>query len=51
MGPIRNSRWEQKRTEGYVIVYNIRRATHVTNTVISDDERGHVMICSQYKYV
>jgi hypothetical protein len=27
MGPIRNSRWEQKRTdhEGYVIVYNIRR--------------------------
>ena len=51
MGPIRNCRWEQKRTEGYVIVYNIRRATHVTNTVISDDERGHDMICSQYKYV
>ena len=23
MGPIRNPRWEQKRTEGYVIVFMI----------------------------
>jgi hypothetical protein len=23
MGPIRNTRWEQKRTEGYVIVSNL----------------------------
>jgi hypothetical protein len=23
MGPIRNPRWEQKRTEGYVIVSNL----------------------------
>jgi hypothetical protein len=23
MGPIRNPRWEQKRTEGYVIVSNV----------------------------
>jgi hypothetical protein len=26
MGPIRNPRWEQKRTEGYVIVSNIGHA-------------------------
>jgi hypothetical protein len=25
MGPIRNPRWEQKRTEGYVIVSNMQQ--------------------------
>jgi hypothetical protein len=29
MGPIRNPHWEQKRTEGYVIVFNAVRATKI----------------------
>jgi hypothetical protein len=29
MGPIRNPRWEQKRTEGYVIVSSVRRILYL----------------------
>jgi hypothetical protein len=29
MGPIRNPRWEQKRTEGYVIVSSVRRIIYL----------------------
>jgi hypothetical protein len=31
--PIRNPRWEQKRTEGYVIVTNLSRAKHVSHSI------------------
>ena len=37
MGPIRNPRWEQKRTEGYVIVPNMTGATRRKGTAHSSE--------------
>jgi hypothetical protein len=33
MGPIRNPRWEQKRTEGYVIVSSVWRILYLKKNV------------------
>jgi hypothetical protein len=44
MGPIRNPRWEQKRTEGYVIVskFNYLRVETITPTFVSCHTEVHL---------
>ena len=43
MGPIRNPRWEQKRTEGYVIVSNFPHVNKMPTLTYNNNNSNNLL--------